>query len=229
MSFLTDGLLLIFSRNVYLSLVLTDPIFCVVIFKGEPSFIFVANETNCLSSIYADETQPISTSSNGWYYSNANNDSSKINWYIYTNTTAGINVSLSETAYWYAVINQTLDQSLPYIVIYTQADSITPNAEWWYKSKQLYVNQQVDSSTLTGLTLLWASNLSNPSFPSSIHPEISSRVQLSYNSQYSEGSQSSSELIFEHAFSTNKYDTTPSNFTFTLSEYGVIYTSGIAF
>ena len=186
-----------------------------------PQYVVYATPDNYSAAVAADGDAAVIVEG-GWLYKNPGG-ASKINWYVYANdqNQAATAKKVSDIQNIYMVINQqtplTAVSRNPFIVFYTLRDSGTNSS--WYKNRYVF-NNDLENSSVVGLKLLYT-GVDNPL----IHPEITNRVQLIFNTEISTATiqEGANELVWLSSIHTAS--ATPENeYNFVLTEYGNYYT-----
>jgi len=129
-----------------------------VLEKKQP--LIYSQPVHYVRGVYADSQQMIDyipesisniTPYSGWYFKNEENK--KVNWYL--SGFVGMKVKdISALMLNFYNVSASNGTGCPFFIVYTNTDSITPNAESWYKSRKVYpLNHasSVNSSTAYSL------------------------------------------------------------------------------
>ena len=195
-----------------------------VIVQGiQPQFRFYATPLTNTSAVYADGAPGVNVNG-GWLYVNTGG-SNKINWYVYANSAdqASTAKKVGSIVSMYAVIYQKtltvapIDSKNPFIAFYTLPEAA--NNTSWYKNRYNF-SAYTDQSSVVGLKLLYI-GVDNPL----IHPEITTRIQLLFDSVNSTNTleAGANEDLWLGTIGSSS-NTSAGNYNFVFSEYGIDFT-----
>ncbi len=187
--------------------------------KAAFDLVKVQLETDVTTTTNAYNTAQLDYDTNYTTYNNTNNANQQTVWTAETAANEQINASftLAQLTGMWAVIDQQSTNSTaqnPFFVVYTLKDTVTANASW-YKSKLFYGSNA--NATTVGPMLLYTG-----ADPTTVHPEITNRVELILDSSLSAGLQDSTEIVKAITIQTssNMSSTQVDDYNFIFKEFG---------
>lgn len=178
---------------------------------GGGSVPFVVNSKD--QDIIADGARGVQDTSGleGWYYKNSDNPSEKINWYFINKSSYNSSMTSGSLSGMYAVFFVYNAAVAPYFNFYTKRKNDGQDHSW-YRSRVTYNNPNAFSGyTGQRVILYWGEE-------PDIFPDYP-KIELTLDTDYSNGPQESDEEIFLGSLSTST-NYPPSTFDFTAMSLG---------